>query len=360
MTDGGLTLAAFHVEGLGSDTIETMVPLAARLGLEIVTGSDWLLLIGPRSRLGALARPWVQPEPVQELAYALGVALTDDPSPIWRDLRGEIDLGDPMIIGVINVTPDSFSPSSRVCDPAEVTAVAERMIREGAGIIEVGGESTRPGATPLDPATERERVIPALTALASSFPDIPLAIDTVHSSSASIALDSGATIVNDVTAGRSDPRLLQVAASTGAGLVLSHSRGLPGELASDKHADYGGDVVGVVVDELTESMRVAVAAGVKVEQIVLDPGFGFGKHAEHNWRLLDSLDAIVAIGRPVLAAVSRKRFLGAATGREVDGRDPATAAACVIAADRGAKLFRVHSPAAVRDALLVAQACNRN
>ncbi len=185
---------------------------------------------------------------------------------------------------------------------------------------------------------------------------LPISVDTVHAETARRALEAGAFIVNDVTAGRHEPDLLTAAARAGAGLVLSHSRGPLGRIASYDEADYDGDVTGAVVRELGRALAAAMRAGVDRTAIALDPGFGFGKRPAQNFTLLMQLDAVVALGRPVMAGVSRKRFLGDATGRAVGDRDRATAAACVLAYDRGARLFRVHDPAAVRDALAVAAA----
>ncbi len=199
-------------------------------------------------------------------------------------------------------------------------------------------------------------MLPVIAAIARRHPELPLSVDTVHGASATAALGCGATIINDVTAGRHDPALLAIVAAAGAGVVLSHSRGPVGTLASYDHADYGGDVTGAVVRELGASRAAACEAGIDLAAIALDPGFGFGKTPDQNWTLLRQLDALVQLGSPVLVGVSRKRFLGQATNRDVDDRDRATAAASALASERGARLFRVHDPAAVRDALAVAGA----
>jgi dihydropteroate synthase len=203
---------------------------------------------------------------------------------------------------------------------------------------------------------ECARIVPVLEALAKRFAAVPLSVDTVHATTAEAALAAGACIVNDVTAGRHDPELLNVVARRSAGVVLSHSRGRLGHLASYDAADYGGDVTGAVLREIGDAMTAARAAGIALDAIVLDPGFGFSKTASQSLALLNQLDAVVALGRPVLVGVSRKRFLGEATGRPIEDRDRATAAACALAFDRGARLFRVHDAAAVRDALAVAEA----
>lgn len=356
LTTAGLAPGAFHVTGLAPAAIEAMVPLAARLGLELVTGEDWLLLAGPRSRLGAFARPWLQPEPVRALAEAVGMAMPGEPAAAWAHRTGAIALTAPVIVGIINVTPDSFSPSSRTASVDEALHRADALLAGGATVLDVGGESTRPGAAPVPADEECGRVVPVVAALARRFPDLPLSVDTMHAATARAAVAAGAAILNDVTAGRHDPALLEVAAASGAGLVLSHSRGAPGALADLDQMAATLDVVGAVCHELGAARDAALAAGVTAERVVLDPGFGFGKSAAQNWRLLDGLDAVVALGHPVMVGVSRKRFLGEATGRSADDRDAATAAACALACARGARLFRVHDAGAVRDALAVAMA----
>jgi dihydropteroate synthase len=178
-----------------------------------------------------------------------------------------------------------------------------------------------------------------------------ISVDTVKSDVARVALDAGAAIVNDVSAFRLDPAMAGVAARSGAGVVLMHSRGGLLEIASYEHADYGGDVVGGVIGELREAFSRATAAGVDAGAIVLDPGLGFSKTAEQSVELFDQLGALQALGRPVLVGPSRKRFLGAVTGLPLEERDRATAAACALAWERGARLFRVHAVAATREAL---------
>jgi dihydropteroate synthase len=352
---GGLERAAFHVTGIDTTVVEAMLPLASRLGLELVTGDDWLILSGGRARLGAFARPWVQPEAVQALATAVGLALPAESEPTWRLASGSIAINRAVIVGVINVTPDSFSDGGEFLSVDDALRRVDALLEGGASIIDVGGESTRPGAELLDADVECARVVPVLQAIATRHA-VPISIDTVHAATAAAALDAGAVIVNDVTAGRHEPELLRVAARQGAGVVLSHSRGPLARIASYDLADFGGDVARGVVNELHDAMTVATAAGMDQSAIVLDPGFGFGKTAAQSLALLDQLDAVVALGRPVLAGVSRKRFLGEATGRAIEDRDRATAAACALAYDRGARLFRVHDAAAVCDALRIAEA----
>jgi dihydropteroate synthase len=353
---GGMAYAALHASGVTPDAIEAMLPLSIRLGLELVTGPDWLIIAGARSRLGAFARPWVQPDAVRDLATAVGMALPPEIDHVWSHARGQLTLDRPMIVGVINVTPDSFSDGGGALTIDAALCLAADLLEGGAAVCDVGGESTRPGAELLSADEERRRVIPVIKALASRHPSLPISVDTMHAATAEAALDAGAAIVNDVTAGRHEPGLVAVAARWRAGLVLSHSRGPAGRLASYDGAEYDGDVTTAVVRELSESARAATGAGVSNDAIVVDPGFGFGKTAAQSLVLLQQLDAVAALGFPVLAGVSRKRFLGEATGRPVEDRDRATAAACVLAYERGARLFRVHAPSAVRDALAVASA----
>jgi dihydropteroate synthase len=356
LTGSGLATSAYLVQNLSEEVIEAMVPLAPRLGLELVTGDGWLILAGGRARLGAFARPWVQPAAVQQLAEAIGLAMPAESQPGWRHSRGTIHLDAPAIVGIVNVTPDSFSPPSRAATPEAALRLVERLLEGGATLVDVGGESTRPGATPVSADEELARVVPAVAAIAARHPDLPIAVDTVRASTAIAALDAGACIVNDVTGGRHDPALLSAAARSGAGVVLTHSRGPLGELASYAAAEYAGDVTTAVAAELTAARLAAHAAGIADEAIVLDPGFGFAKRPVHNRRLLQHLDAIALLGRPVLVGVSRKRFLAETVGDQPERLDQATAAACLLAWERGARLFRVHEPSAVRDALAVAAA----
>jgi dihydropteroate synthase len=357
LTAGGTIAAAFHATAVPAAVIEAMVPLGVRLGLEIISGDDWLIVAGARSKLGAFARPWLQPAAVRELAESIGLAMPgEQPARSWRHVGGVLSLDGPVIVGILNVTPDSFSDGGRTFAPDDAVAHAAHLIEGGAQVIDVGGQSTRPDATPVDDAEECRRVLPVIEAVARRHPSVPLSIDTVHGATARRAIDAGAVIINDVTMGRHDPDLLAVAAGSGAGLVLAHSRGPLERIASYDEADYDGDVTGAVTRELAGALAAVVRAGVATESVVLDPGFGFGKRPSQNFTLLMQLDAVVGLGRPVLAGLSRKRFLGAASGRPVDDRDRATAAACALAFDRGARLFRVHEPAAVRDALAVAAA----
>jgi dihydropteroate synthase len=223
-------------------------------------------------------------------------------------------------------------------------------------MLDVGGESTRPGRTEPVPAdVELERVLPVVEALVRRHPSLALTVDTVKSSVARAVLDAGAAAINDVSALRLDPAIARVVAEAKAGLILMHSRGSILEIASYTHAAYD-DVVGETIAELRTALAQAGDAGVAPDATVLDPGFGFSKTAEQNILLFDQLEALQALGRPVLVGPSRKRFLGAVTGQPLEARDRATATACALAWERGARLFRVHDVASAHDALTLAQA----
>jgi dihydropteroate synthase len=253
------------------------------------------------------------------------------------------------IMGVVNVTPDSFSDGGVFDDEAGAIAHAGRLISEGAAIIDVGGESTRPGAAPVPVEQELERVLPVVEGISGA----QVSIDTMKLEVAERALDAGASYVNDVTAFRHDPELAGLVADRQVDCCLMHMLGEPRTMQDDPRYD---DVVDDIKAFLEERMAFAVKAGVREERIQLDPGIGFGKTLEHNLELLRRLDELVALGRPIVVGTSRKSFLGRLTGRDVTERVHATVATNVIAYERGARVFRVHDVAATRDALEVAAA----
>jgi dihydropteroate synthase len=257
------------------------------------------------------------------------------------------------IMGVVNVTPDSFSDGGVFQDDISAIAHARRLIGEGAAIVDVGGESTRPGAAPVPAAAELERVIPVVEGIADLGLPVQISIDTMKVAVAEAALDAGASYVNDVTAFRHEPDLAGLVADRGVDCCLMHMLGEPRTMQQDPRYD---DVVDDVKAFLEQRMAAAVAAGVPEERIQLDPGIGFGKTLEHNLELLRRLDELVAIGRPLVIGTSRKSFLGRITGRDVTERVYATAATSVLAFERGARVFRVHDVAATADALAVAAA----
>ena len=254
------------------------------------------------------------------------------------------------VMGIVNVTPDSFSDGGRFLDAGAAIAHGRALLGEGADLLDVGGESTRPGASPVGAEEEVERTAPVVAALSASG---RVSIDTTKAVVARAALDAGADYVNDVSAFRFDPDLAGLVADAGVECCLMHMRGEPRTMQAAPAYD---DVVSDVKAHLEERLAFAVAQGVAEERIHLDPGIGFGKTLEHNLELLRRLDELVAIGRPLMVGTSRKSFLGTLTGREVDDRVPGTIATNVLALARGARLFRVHDVAPVRDALTVAAA----
>jgi dihydropteroate synthase len=257
------------------------------------------------------------------------------------------------IMGVVNVTPDSFSDGGAFDDAAAAIAHGRRLVAEGAEIVDVGGESTRPGAAPVPADQEIRRVLPVVEGLAAGDLPAQISIDTMKLAVAEAAVDAGATYVNDVTAFRHDPDLAGLVADRGLDCCLMHMLGEPRTMQRDPRYE---DVVDDVKAFLEERTAAAAKAGVPEERIQLDPGIGFGKTLEHNLELLRRLDEIVALGRPIVIGTSRKSFLGKLTGRDVTERVPATVATTVIAFERGARVFRVHDVAATADALAVAAA----
>jgi dihydropteroate synthase len=353
----GIHTSAFHLTGLDQGALEALVPFAGGLGLEVLTGENWAILAGSRSRLSALARPWTVPEPLAQIAVGIGMALPPAAPTSWQTARGSVFLDRPVLVGILNVTPDSFSDGGRFAETEAALAHAEVLLAAGATILDVGGESTRPGRTEEVPAEEElRRVLPVVEGLALRYPDLVISVDTVKARVARAALAGGAAAVNDVSALRLDPEMGATVAAANAGVILMHSRGPILEVSSYRHTDYGGDVVGGVLAELRAALDVAGRAGIAPDATIIDPGFGFSKTAEQNLLLFDQLPALQALGRPVLVGPSRKRFLGAVTGGPVEDRDRTTATTCALAYERGARLFRVHDVAATREALAVAHA----
>ncbi|MDQ4119167.1 MAG: dihydropteroate synthase [Actinomycetota bacterium] len=267
-------------------------------------------------------------------------------------------LGRCAVLGILNVTPDSFSDGGRYLDHDHAVAHGVAMRDAGADLVDVGGESTRPGAARVDPATERDRVLPVVRDLVAE--GVRVSVDTTRSEVASAAVDAGAAVVNDVSGGLGDPRMAAVVAELQVPWILMHWRGPSSTM--QQLAEYE-DVIGEVRQELVARADHAVMAGVDPERIVLDPGLGFAKTASHNWALLRRLDVLVALGFPVLVGASRKRFLGellaAADGtpRPPSGRDGATAAVSALAAVAGAWGVRVHDVESTMDAVAVSTAC---
>ncbi len=259
------------------------------------------------------------------------------------------------VMGIVNVTPDSFSDGGLWLDPAAAIAHGRDLVAEGAAILDVGGESTRPGAEPVDADEEARRVLPVLEGLRDA--GATLSIDTTKRLVAEAALGAGATLVNDVSALRFDPELAGVCADAGCDVCLMHMLGEPRTMQEDPRYD---DVVDDVRAFLEERLAFAVAEGIAEERVLLDPGIGFGKTTDHNLELLRRLDELTTLGRPVVVGTSRKSFLGRLTGREVASeRVAGTVATNVIALERGATVFRVHDVAPNVEALTVAAATLR-
>lgn len=263
-----------------------------------------------------------------------------------------------VVMGVVNVTSDSFSDGGKYLDPELAIAHGVRLYAAGADIIDVGGESTRPGAIRIDATTEAARVTPVIRGLVAA--GVPTSVDTMRAAVAEAAIEAGVSVVNDVSGGRADPDMVRVVASAGIPWILMHWRA-GADYRHTGPADHYDDVVAEVLAELSEQVDVAVAAGVDPSRLILDPGLGFAKNAEHNWALLGALPELVGHGLPILIGASRKRFLGALLADEAGprppaGRETATATISALAALHGAWGVRVHDVRASLDAIAVTDA----
>jgi len=248
-------------------------------------------------------------------------------------------------MGILNVTPDSFSDGNSFFSTEQAVARAVAMEADGADIIDIGGESTRPKAAQVSPEEELQRVIPVVERLAGRL-RIPLSIDTTKAVVAERALAAGAEIINDISAMTFDPRMAEVVAAAGAGVVLMHTRGTPADMQKDTRY---GDIVGEIKEFLGDALHRAALSGIATEQVVVDPGVGFGKDREGNLEILRRLDEFSSLGRPVLVGASRKSFIGTTLGRDVEERVFGTAATVALALVSGATIFRVHDVRAMRD-----------
>jgi len=260
----------------------------------------------------------------------------------------------PVVVGILNVTPDSFSDGADFLDPEAAAEHAATMLDEGAGILDLGGESTRPGSDPVSQEEEIRRVIPVIERILTARPGAVISVDTYRAGTAAAAIEAGARIINDVTALRGDPRMASVVKEADCPVIFMHMQGEPKTMQREPHYE---DVVREVRDFLTRRAEYAVAAGIGPENVIVDPGIGFGKNLEHNLTLLRNLDDIVDLGFPVLIGASRKTFIGRITGvQEARKRAFGTVATTVLAYERGATFFRVHDVRANREALAVAEA----
>lgn len=269
--------------------------------------------------------------------------------------KQHLELDRPLVMGIVNVTPDSFFDGGQYYDPQRAVAHALRLVAEGADLLDIGAESTRPGALPVDEHEERRRLLPVVTAVARAV-SVPISVDTSKAEVARAALDAGAVMVNDVTALRGDRAMVDVVAEAGAGLVVMHMQGIPETMQQAPHYD---DVVGDVAQFLAERSRFAMDHGVERDRIVLDPGIGFGKTLTHNLDLLANLHAFTELGFPLLVGPSRKGFIGQLTHQSVDARAWGTAAVIALAVQQGARILRVHDVGPMRDVVSVADAVAR-
>ena len=270
---------------------------------------------------------------------------------LFRCGKFQINLNRPHVMGIVNVTPDSFSDGGQFSAADVAIAHALNLVAQGADILDVGGESTRPNAIPVNQEEELNRVIPVIEGLAKRI-DVPISIDTYKPEVMRQALAAGAAMVNDVRALQEDGAL-EILAQTDAGVCLIHMQGTPQTMQDNPQYE---DVTYEVKDFLMARLEATIHAGIEVERILLDPGFGFGKTRAHNIQLVRELDALTALGRPLLVGLSRKSVLGQVTGNNVDARLHASVAAAVISAIKGAKILRVHDVAATVEALKVVEA----
>jgi len=348
------------IEDITEAEREALVHWGTKSGADVLTGASglgaggWALVAGSTSRIAPLARYDRAPPELARLAPALGRLLgaRAEPARSWTIRGAELSLEKPVIIGIVNVTPDSFSDGGHLPSADAAIEHGSRLMADGCRLLDVGGESTRPGAAAVPVQEEIARVVPVIAGLAKRAVG-PISVDTRKAEVARAALDAGAAVINDVSGLRFDTGLTAVARDAQAGVILMHMRGTPATM--DDMATYG-HVAAEVAAELAGIAERAERAGIAGERIVVDPGFGFAKTATQNLRLLDELATIVALGYPVAVGLSRKRFLGAATGRPVEDRDRATAVGCALAWERGARLFRVHDVALTREALALASA----
>ena len=323
------------IEDISEPEREALVHWGTKSGADVLTGDSglgaggWALVAGAASRVAPLARYDRAPAELARLAPALGrlLAARAEPPRAWTIRGGEVSLDKPVIIGIVNVTPDSFSDGGRLPSADAAIEHGSRLMADGCRLLDIGGESTRPGAAAVPVSEEIARVVPVIRGLVQRGIG-PVSVDTRKAEVARAALDAGAAIVNDVSGPRSDAELAGVVGDTQAGVILMHMRGTPETM--DDLATYD-HVAPEIAAELAALAEKAERGGIARERIAVDPGFGFAKTATQNLRLLDELASVVALGYPVAVGPSRKRFLGAATGRPVEDRDRATAVACALA-----------------------------
>ncbi|MBL0226214.1 MAG: dihydropteroate synthase [Geobacteraceae bacterium] len=314
-----------------------------------------VILIGTDKQLHALCsklapQPFGLPALAAELKQVLTFAVQRPR--IWRAGARELSLDRPLIMGILNVTPDSFSDGNRYHEPGYAIERALEMVSEGADIIDIGGESTRPGAAPISTDDELKRVLPVIAGLAGTTP-CPISVDTWKSPVARAAMDAGASIINDISGFTFDPQMAPVAAGTGAGVVLMHTRGTP---ESMQHDTAYTDLIGEIIHSLRQSIVTAGGAGVERERIAIDPGIGFGKTSAQNIEILRRLREFTCLGLPLLIGTSRKSFIGTVLNRETGQRLQGTAATVALGVHCGADILRVHDVREMRDVADMARA----
>lgn len=276
----------------------------------------------------------------------------DHPAPVLLMRGRRLVLDRPLVMGVLNVTPDSFSDGGLYLDPDAAVKHALAMVDEGADLLDIGAESSRPGAEPVSEEEELRRLVPVVQEVCRRVA-VPVSVDTTKAAVARQALDAGAAIINDISALQADPAMAGIVAQAGAGLVLMHMQGTPQTM---QRAPHYTDIVAEVREFLGARMQAAARAGIAADQILLDPGIGFGKNLEQNLILLDRLGAFQALGRPMLVGASRKAFIGEVLGRRAGDRLLGTAAAVAAAVLRGARVVRVHDVRAMQDVVRVVDA----
>jgi len=254
------------------------------------------------------------------------------------------------LMGIVNVTPDSFSDGGSYLDPAQAVQHGMDLASQGADLLDIGGESTRPGSAPVSAKEEANRVVPVIKGLRKELPDILLSIDTTKASVAHLAVEAGVDIVNDVSAGTQDPEMFNLVASSDVGYILMHMQGTPQSM--QQNPAYR-DVVSEVISFLQDRLNKAIAAGIAKDRLAIDPGIGFGKTLEHNLSLLSELSAFTQLGHPLLLGVSRKRWIGELTGQSVEHRLAGSLAGAAACIERGAHLLRVHDVAETKDLIRV-------
>lgn len=353
----GLRPVGCVLRGLTEDEIHSTLIEARKSDVEALSGDGWVVLASSNARIGGMVMPHrsgLSPEVCRRLAGFLRSSF--EPAREWVTARGIVALDHPLVVGILNLTPDSFSDGGTIDSVDMALSSVEAMLEDGVGMIDIGGESTRPGVEEsLSTEDEWGRIHGALQRIVEEFPELPVSVDTVNNVTARRSLECGAWAINDVSGLRLDPGIAEVCAEHRAGLVLMHSRGEMTDMATYRHADYS-DVVSEVLAELDSAVVGARDAGIADKSLVVDPGLGFAKLPEHNFLLLRELEALQSLGLPVMIGPSRKRFLADATGNDVENRDGDTATVCALAYTRGARLFRVHSVGETAKALSLARA----